>query len=367
MRSAVVTPTLRTPALQHFYYLSVHLSQTMSIKFSEVRWGIIGAGDVCEVKSGPAMNKINHSKLVAVMRRNGAKAQDYAQRHGVPKWYDDADRLINDPEVNAIYIATPPGSHEEYTLKAARAGKPVYVEKPMARTYKECISMVEACQQAGVPLFTAYYRRRLPNFLKIQSILNEGIIGDIRYVNILLNKTLQPDIVWASSKDDNWRIMPEISGGGYFYDLASHQLDMMDYLFGPLQAAEGIARNQADRYAAEDIVLGTFQFDNGVIGQGTWCFTTSKISDKEVTTIVGSKGQLSFPFFSDHSVTLEVEGRQKEVLKFDIPVNIQQPLIQTIVDELRGKGRCPSTGVSGARTNRVMELFTRHKENLGGF
>jgi len=331
----------------------------MSVKINEVRWGIIGAGDVCEIKSGPAMNKIKHSKLVAVMRRNAVKAQDYAQRHGVPKWYDDAEKLINDPEVNAIYIATPPGSHEEYTLKAAKAGKPVYVEKPMARTHQECLSMVEGCQRVNVPLFTAYYRRSLPNFLKIQSILKEGIIGDVRYVNILLNKTLQPDIVWASGNDDNWRIVPEISGGGYFYDLASHQLDMMDFLFGPIQNAKGLAQNQARLYPAEDIVMGSFSFDNGIVGQGTWCFSTSKVSDKEVTTIVGSKGQISFPFFSDHSVTLEVEGKPLEIMKFDIPVNIQLPLIQTIVDELRGEGKCPSTGVSGARTNKVMEILAK--------
>ncbi len=305
------------------------------------------------------MKRITNSKLIAVMRRNAAKAEDYAKRHEVPKWYDDADQLINDPEVNAIYIATPPGFHEEYTLKAAAAGKPVYVEKPMARTHKECLSMVEACERANVPLFTAYYRRSLPNFLKIQSLLKEGVIGDVRYVTILLNKTPQPDIVWASGQEENWRLVPELSGGGYFFDLASHQLDMMDFLFGPILEPCGVARNQAKLYPAEDIVVGSFHFENGIVGQGTWCFTTSKTSDKEVTTIVGSKGQISFPFFGDHSVTLELEGREKEIMKFDMPVNIQQPLIQTIVDELMGKGKCPSTGVSGARTNKVMEVLSR--------
>ena len=219
--------------------------------------------------------------------------------------------------------------------------------------------MVEACERANVPLFTAYYRRSLPNFLKIQSLLKEGVIGDVRYVNILLNKTLQPDIVWASGQEENWRVVPELSGGGYFFDLAAHQLDMMDFLFGPILEPRGLARNQGMLYEAEDIVMGSFHFKNGVVGQGNWCFTTSKVSDTEVTTIVGSKGQISFPFFGDHSVTLELENRAKEVLKFDIPVNIQQPLIQTIVDELMGKGKCPSTGVSGARTNKVMELLSR--------
>ena len=324
-------------------------------KLSEVRWGIIGVGDVCEVKSAPAMNLVEGSKLVAVMRRNGEKAKDYADRHHIPKWYDDADQLIHDPEVNAIYIATPPDSHEKFTILAAKAGKPVYVEKPMARNHAECLSMVEACRAANVPLFVAYYRRQLPNILKIQSLLKEKAIGDIRFVNIALNKTLQPDIVGASHSADNWRIVPGIAGGGYFFDLASHQLDMLDFLFGPILNAHGIATNQAHRYSAEDIVAGTFQFENGLVGQGNWCFTTSKVSDKEVATIVGSKGQISFPFFGDHSVTLEVEGKEKQVIRFDIPKHIQQPLIQTIVDELLGKGSCPSTGISAARTNRVME------------
>src|SRR4051812_47809361 len=98
----------------------------------KIKWGIIGCGDVTEIKSGPAFNKINNSELVAVMRRNADKAADYARRHGVPKWYSDAQELINDPGINAIYIATPPQSHEAYTVQSLQAGKPVYVEKPMA-------------------------------------------------------------------------------------------------------------------------------------------------------------------------------------------------------------------------------------------
>ncbi len=169
-------------------------------KLDEVRWGIIGAGDVCEVKSAPAMNLIEHSRLVAVMRRNADKARDYAERHHVPKWYAEADQLIHDPEINAIYIATPPDSHEMYTHMAAKAGKAVYVEKPMAKTYAECLSMINACRQWDVPLFTAYYRRRLPNYLKIKSLLEEGAIGDVRYVSILLNKTHAAGYCWRQQK-----------------------------------------------------------------------------------------------------------------------------------------------------------------------
>ena len=131
------------------------------INNDKVRWGIVGVGDVCEFKSAPAMQLIDRSELVAVMRRNGSKAKDYAERHGVAKWYDNADNLINDPEVNAIYIATPPIAHAEYTIMAAHAGKAVYVEKPMARNTEECREMIKVCSNAGVPLYVAYYRRRL--------------------------------------------------------------------------------------------------------------------------------------------------------------------------------------------------------------
>ena len=325
------------------------------LQSKEIRWGIIGAGDVCEVKSGPAFSQVENSRLVAVMRRNGEKAKDFARRHQVSRWYDDAEKLIHDPEVNAVYIATPPDSHKEYTLRVAEAGKPVYVEKPMARSYNECLDMIEACEKVHVPLFVAYYRRMLPNFLKIKDLVDQGAIGKVRLVDIKLFKTPAPDIVGASNAKDNWRIFPEIAGGGYFYDLASHQLDYLDYLFGPIVEARGFAKNQAGFYPAEDIVTGSFHFENGILGQGTWCFTTSKVSDQEITTLIGSEGQISFSYFGGWTITLEAEGKEKEIFTFKPIQNIQRPLIKTIVDSLLGKGTCPSTGISGARTNRAME------------
>ena len=135
-----------------------------------IKWGIIGCGNVTEVKSGPAFQKAPNSALVAVMRRDAALAEDYAKRHNVPKWYSNAEDLINDPEVDAIYIATPPSSHKEYTILCAKARKPVYVEKPMALTFEECNEMINTCKEHNVPLFVAYYRRALPRFLKIKEI-----------------------------------------------------------------------------------------------------------------------------------------------------------------------------------------------------
>lgn len=321
-----------------------------------IRWGIIGCGDVCEVKSAPAMQKIPGSSLVAVMRRNAAKAADYAERHAVPKWYSDAKQLIDDPEVNAIYIATPPSTHAQYTAMAAAAGKPVYVEKPMARTFAECQEMIAVCQQHQVPLHVAYYRRSLPQFLQVKKWVEEAAIGAIRMVQIELFQSIQPAIV--RGLDNNWRVDPEIAGGGFFYDLASHQLDYLDYLLGPISEANGFCSNQAGHYEAEDIVSANFRFESGIIGTGSWCFTVHETAVKEETRIIGEKGQITFHYFTSNRVKLEAAGRTEE-LDFDMPKHIQQPLIEQIVSDLLGSGQSPSTGQSAARTNWVIDQICK--------
>jgi len=240
-----------------------------------VKWGIIGCGDVSEVKSGPAFQKAEGSALAAVMRRDGALARDYAERHGVPKWYDDADRLIHDPEVNAVYVATPPAFHKEYAIKAAQAGKPVYVEKPMAMNESECIQMIQACEAANAPLYVAYYRRMQPRFLKIKEWIDRGAIGEVRSVT-----TVQFAPPARTDARGAWRLLPEIGGGGLFVDLASHSLDLLDYFLGPIKTVVGHASSQAGGYAAEDTVSVSYVFESGAHGIGTWCFETGLTEDR---------------------------------------------------------------------------------------
>jgi predicted dehydrogenase len=316
----------------------------------QIRWGIIGCGDVTELKSGPAFNKVEGSELVAVMRRNKERAEDYARRHNVPKWYGNAQKLIFDPDVNAIYVATPTGSHAEYTLRAASAGKPVYVEKPMARNFVECERMIEECDKADVPLFVAYYRRYLPSFLKIKELIEAGAIGEVRCVTIAL---CNPP---AALNPDNlpWRVVPEISGGGYFLDLAAHQFDFLDYILGPVKSARGLVANQAGLYRAEDIVCADFVFESGVLGSGIWCFTVAEYNRTDLTAVIGSKGKITYDTFAMGPVKLETEIGIEE-FQFSPPKHIQLPLIQTIVKELQGSGKCPSTGITAARTSRTMD------------
>ena len=313
-----------------------------------IRWGIIGCGDVTEVKSGPGFQKAINSALVAVMRRNGALAADYARRHGVPKWYDDGQALIDDPDVDAVYIATPPNAHMAYTLAAAKAGKPVYVEKPMAMNFDECWAMIEACHVAGVPLWVAYYRRALPRFLKVKELIDSGAIGTPRTATVTFYRKWRP----AEPGNLPWRVLPEIAGGGLFVDLAAHTLDYLDYFLGPIQSVQGYASNQAGYYPAEDVVTGSFVFASGVQGVGIWSF--SSFTNVDQTEIVGDAGRLTFTSFTTDPIQLTT-GRGVTEFDLDHPAHIQQPLIQSIVNELNGVGACPSTGVSGARTTWVMD------------
>ena len=312
-----------------------------------VRWGIIGCGDVTEVKSGPGLQKAEGSSLVAVMRRDRAKAEDYARRHGVPRVHETAEALIADPEIDAVYIATPPASHEGLALLVAAAGKPCLVEKPMARNHDECMAMVGAFRTAGVPLWVAYYRRALPRFLQVRELLTAEAIGRLTSVHVQVTDRLA-----RGADATNWRFDPAVAGAGLFLDLASHCLDLLDFLVGPIAETRGFAFNTGGAYAAEDVTSATFRFTTGVAGTGIWNFHAAAKTD--AITFTGSEGTLMTPVFTDGDLVLST-GDDVKTLPVRNPPHVHQPLIQTIVDELRGQGRCASTGASAARTSWVMD------------
>jgi len=324
---------------------------------NQVNWGMIGCGNVTEKKSGPAFSKIDGSRLIAVMRRNASLAEDYAIRHGVPKFYTDATLLINDPGVNAVYIATAPDTHARYAIEAMKAGKPVYVEKPMARNIAECEEMIRVSEETGQPLFVAYYRRRLPSFLKIKELVDSRVIGDVKYVHVQLHHPLKPEEV-NPEMQAGWRVFPEISGGGHFHDLAAHQFDYLEFLLGPIKMAKGIALNQSGYYPAADMVTATFLFESGVAGTGSWCFSVPEHLKTDTTIIIGTEGKITFSFFDNTNIFVEKRDGTNENYNLPHPENIQYPLIQTIVDQLLGRGVCPSTGKTGIRSTMIMEWIT---------
>lgn len=321
---------------------------------NNIKWGIIGCGNVTEKKSGQAFNKIEGSQLVAVMRRDTVKAADYARRHNVGKWYDDANKLMEDVEINAVSIATPPAYHMEYTIAALKKGLKVYVEKPVTRNAAEAQQIAAAVKETNGKLTVAHYRRALPMFLYIKELLNKKTIGEVRTVQIRMWKTSRPDLV--ADSETNWRVKPELSGGGYFHDLAPHQLDLMLYYFGEPVQYRGFSLNQSGLSPADDHVSGQILFKNKVVVNGSWSFNVAESETVDSCEIIGTKGKIAFPFFGT-SVTWENET-DEQTLNFVHPEHIQQPMIEKIVAYFKGEQPNPCSIEEAVTLMKIMDSFS---------
>lgn len=319
-----------------------------------IKWGFVGCGEVTEKKSGPAFSQIEGSQVAAVMSRKRDKARSYAERHGIKKWYTDAQELIDDPEVNAVYIATPPSSHATYAIMAMHAHKPVYVEKPLAASYDDCLRVNRTSERTGVPCFVAYYRRYLPYFAKVREIIDGGTIGKV--MNVQIRFAVPPRELDYTRDNLPWRVQPDIAGGGYFYDLASHQLDMLQYMFGVITEAHGVCANRGGLYTAEDSVSACFRFENGLPGSGSWCFVAHDSAREDRITVIGDKGQVSFSVF-DYDPIILITNEGRESITVPNPEHVQYPLIKNVVEHLQGLGVCTCTAVSATPVNWVMDII----------
>ena len=318
-----------------------------------LKWGFIGCGDVCERKSGPAFNLIEGSSIHAVMSRTAEKARSYAERHGVPRWYDDAQQLISDPQVNAVYVATPPSSHATFAIMAMKAGKPVYVEKPLAASYDDCARINYVSEQTGVPCFVAYYRRYLPYFQRVKDILDSGFIGTP--VNVQIRFATPPrKLDYAHPEHLPWRLQPDISGGGYFYDLAPHQIDLLQHFFGVILDARGICANRGHLYTAEDTVSAVFRFENDLPGSGSWCFVGHESATADRVLVIGDKGSLSFSVFNYSPIVVHT-SQGEERIEVENPDYVQLPIIKNVCEHLQGLAVCTCTSMSATPTNWVLD------------
>lgn len=312
-----------------------------------ISWGIIGCGDVTEVKSGPAFKLVEGFNLSAVMRRNAEKAEDYANRHNISHFFSNADDLIN--EVDAVYIATPPDSHHYYALKVAKAGKPCCIEKPLSPSYRESEEIIEAFRSANQPLFVAYYRRTLPRYVQVKNWIDAGKIGLVRSINAQLGF---PPSELDRSNEYNWRTDTSIAPAGYFDDLASHGLDLFTYFLGNIKDASGFSTNQQNIYTAKDAVTACWIHENGVTGTGNWNFGLKIKVDK--VEINGSEGKIIFSLFDNAPVELITES---ETISLDIehPKHIQFHHVEAMKNHLINEISHPSNGESALHTSWVMD------------
>ena len=321
---------------------------------------MIGCGSVAEVKSGPGFYKAQHSSLLAVSSRRPEQATDFARRHGVARVWATSEELFADAEIDAVYIATPPASHKPLALQAARAGKHVYVEKPMALSFAECQEIVDVCQAQGVRLFVAFYRRAMPRFLKVQEWLRAGRIGEVRCIHLVQHQKPAPEDLSRATLP--WRLRPEVAGGGKFLDMGVHALDMFDFWFGRIERVSGIAVNQAGLYDVEDTVSACWRHKSGVVGSASWCYVAHDAEDR--IEITGSRGRIELEFFSDAPLRLHDEAGVEEAAIVN-PPHVQQPFIQSIVNDLNGLSPCPGDPASAMHATWAADEILKDFRNSG--
>lgn len=314
-----------------------------------INFAIIGCGDVTEKKSGPAFNKIEGSHLKCVMRRDKDKLMDYAKRHKIENYTTDYLELLKDDSIDAVYIATPPNMHHFYTLEAAKYKKAVYVEKPMALTVAECKEMIQVCKKNEVPLFVAYYRREHEKFKKVKELLEGNEIGDIRTFHYSYTSKLP-----VLDPNRSWLLSKEIAGGGLLYDIGSHMIDTILYLFGEVKEAAGISHNQSKEYNVNDVTAGYIKFKNNI--QGTISLTFNGNEQEDKLTIIASKGSIEFSIMSNEAISITKDGI-KTVISFCNMEHVQMPLIKRVVDTLMDRDNFDATGLYGLRTQEILEAF----------
>jgi predicted dehydrogenase len=319
-----------------------------------INWGMIGAGEVTEKRNGPAFNNVAGSHLIAVMRRNAEKAEDYARRLGIENWYTDASELMDNKKINAIYIATPPSSHMDYAIEALNRGFNVYLEKPAALNAVETREIARVLKQfPSQKLTVAHYRRVMPLFLKVKEFIDNKLVGEIRTVQI---RTWQHK---DYTNAEDWYIKPEISGGGYFHSVAPHQIDLMLYYFGEPAEYNGFSLNQNRAGVADDHVSGDILFKNKVVVNGSWCFNVAENQTTDTCEIVGTKGKIIFPF-SGNYIKWETDEEEQNII-IDPPQYAQQPFIGKIVAYFNDQGPNPCSIDEAIVSMDIMDAFTKKK------
>lgn len=321
-----------------------------------IRWGIIGAGNVTEIKSGPGFYKNENSQLLAIMRRDERKAKDFAERHNVSLWYNDAHALLANPDVDAIYIATPPLHHKEYALAALAAGKHVYIEKPVTMNAKECDDIIAAQRAATRKVSVAHYRRFVPCFRKFHELIQQGAIGKPLLARIDMLRSVNDHLI--AKTDENWRVNPAVSGGGLFHDLSPHQLDLLLSWFGPAVDAKGFGTNQAGLYPADDCVLGWARLQSGIEFQGRWHYAVPKHLERDLCEIIGTEGSISINFFGEQVIHLHnLNGQQS--FRIPNPLHIQQPMIEQVNAYIRGERENPCSVIEAKAVMELIDCFTQ--------
>lgn len=252
----------------------------------QVKWAIIGAGDIVRKRVAPAMLHSDLCDLVAVSRGRADLAAQFAAELGIERAYADADSLLADSDVEAVYIASPVFLHAEHAVAAARAGKHVLVEKPMAMDAAECERMIDAAESAGVKLGVAYYRRFYPVVSRIREAIDSGEIGKPVIAQINVFERFDPE----PSHPRHWFVEKAKSGGGPMMDFGCHRLEVLTNLFGRVEQMESMTASVVYDREVEDTAAVLMRFASGACGSLT--VTHAADESKDTLDIYASEGSI---------------------------------------------------------------------------
>lgn len=314
-----------------------------------IKWGIIGCGKYVQENSGPALNNVIKSSVHAVMRRDIKAAKLCARKLNAPKYYNDYEKLIEDRDVNAVYIASPPGFHLKQALLCAKFSKPVYIEKPMARNLFECEAIVNEFNKFDIPLYVSHYRRAHEKFQKIKSIIDSCIIGKVTTVNCQLNRIFEDDMYHP------WYFKPPLSGGGKFVDISPHMIDILIYLFGKIENVNSYCVNLNDKHNLEDAVVAILKFCTNTIGTLNYNLLSSEKNDKIIC--IGKEGRLEFSIHGTSPIIISKNNKIIQEIMIRNPENSQMPMVKNVVKDLIEGCENVCYGMEALETYRVIDLI----------
>ncbi len=314
----------------------------------KIRWGFLGCGKVVQKKSGDAFRNVPNSEIAVIMRRDIHAAKMSAEHFGAPVWCDNIEELLS-YDIDAVYIATPPGLHYEQAMECLKAKKAVYLEKPFARNYIEAKALTESFEAVGVPLYIGHYRRALPRFLKIREMLNDKVIGDIKTIDFHLNRIFSP-----KEAETTWLYNPVLSGGGKYYDIAPHTVDIINFLFGDIVEVKGNAKNLGIGCPLENIVEMYFKTEKGIDGIAKFNCVAEEKSDRML--VVGTNGTMEFSVHGKTDVIVkDIHGNVQEQFDLPDPKAVEEAMVRSVVEDLLRVSECESKAKDVLVTYKILD------------
>ncbi|MGH9846415.1 MAG: Gfo/Idh/MocA family protein [Blastocatellia bacterium] len=317
---------------------------------NKLRWGLIGCGDISRKRVAPALRDVAACELVGVNRAQAELAESFAREFGARRWYGDWRELLADPEIDAVYIATPVNLHCEQTVAAAEAGKHVLAEKPMAMNTAECDRMIAACRTNNVALGIAYYRHFYPVIARAKEILASGEIGEpvITQINAFDRFNPQP------GDARYWFVSKAQAGGGPMMDFGCHRIEVLINVLGPIRRTFGDVGSVLFDREVEDTAVALFEFENKA--RGVLSVTHAAMESQDTLDIFGSDGSIHIPVLNRGEMRVKTTGGERTE-SHPPYANIHQPLIEDFTRAVL-ESRDPAVGgVIGREVARIEEAI----------